>query len=138
MVTNSTTGSVQPAVMTGGIVLPSRNGSTLWQRMARERWIYVFIVPGALYFLVFEYLPLLGNIIAFQDFSPFLGIGGSPFIGIENFRRLLTDADFKLALVNTVQIELLQLAFAFPAPLLLALVLNSIMSGPIKRTMQSN
>ncbi len=137
MVTNSTTRSVQPAVMTGGIVLPSRNGSTLWQRMARERWIYVFIVPGALYFLVFEYLPLLGNIIAFQDFSPFLGFRDSPFIGLENFRRLFTDGDFKLALVNTVQIELLQLIFAFPAPLVLALVLHSILSGPIKRTMQS-
>ncbi len=137
MVTNSTTRSVQPAVMRGGIALPSRNGSTLWQRMARERWIYVFIVPGALYFLVFEYLPLLGNIIAFQDFSPFLGIRDSPFIGLENFRRLFTDGDFKLALVNTVQIELLQLIFAFPAPLVLALVLHSILSGPIKRTMQS-
>jgi putative aldouronate transport system permease protein len=135
MVTNSTTGSARSAVMTGGIALPNR--STLWQRMARERWIYVFIVPGALYFLVFEYLPLLGNIIAFQDFSPFLGIRDSPFIGLENFRRLLTDNDFKLALVNTLQIELLQLVFAFPAPLVLALVLHSILSEPIKRTMQS-
>ncbi len=137
MVTNSTTRSVPPAVMTGGIALPSRNKSTLWQRMARERWIYLFIVPGALYFLVFEYLPLLGNIIAFQDFSPFLGFRDSPFIGLENFRRLFTDGDFKLALVNTVQIELLQLVFAFPAPLVLALVLHSILSEPIKRTMQS-
>ena len=137
MVTKSTTGSVRPAVMTGGIALPSRNGSTLWQRVARERWMYLFIVPGALYFLVFEYLPLLGNVIAFQDFSPFLGIRDSPFIGLENFQRLLTDGDFKLALVNTVQIELLQLIFAFPAPLILALVLHSILSEPIKRTMQS-
>jgi putative aldouronate transport system permease protein len=137
MVTNSTTGSVQPAVMRGGIALRSRNGSTLWHRVARERWVYLFIVPGALYFLVFEYLPLLGNIIAFQDFSPFLGIRDSPFIGLENFRRLFTDGDFKLALVNTVQIELLQLVFAFPAPLVLALVLHSILSEPIKRTMQS-
>ena len=137
MVTKSTTGSVRPAVMTGEIALPSRNGSTLWQRVARERWMYLFIVPGALYFLVFEYLPLLGNIIAFQDFSPFLGIRDSPFIGLENFQRLLTDGDFKLALVNTVQIELLQLIFAFPAPLILALVLHSILSEPIKRTMQS-
>src|SRR5882672_5311348 len=103
--------------------------------MARERLIYVFIVPGALYFLIFEYLPLLGNIIAFQDFSPFLGFRDSPFIGLENFRRLFTDQDFKLALVNTLQIELLQLAFAFPAPLILALVLNGIISERVKRSM---
>ena len=125
-----------PAVLASGAVA-LRGGATLWQRILRERWMYLFIVPGALYFLLFEYLPLLGNIIAFQDFSPFLGIAGSPFIGLDNFHRLLTDADFKLALVNTVQIELLQLLFAFPAPLLLALVLNSIMSGPVKGTLQS-
>jgi putative aldouronate transport system permease protein len=112
-------------------------GPRLWQRVARERWMYVFIVPGAIYFLVLEYLPLLGNVIAFQHFSPFLGIVDSPFVGLENFRRLFTDADFKLALLNTIQIELLQLAFAFPAPLALALVLNSIISSPIKRSMQS-
>jgi putative aldouronate transport system permease protein len=137
LASTSTTGSVAPAVLTGGVVLPAPGGATLWQRIVRERWMYLFIVPGALYFLVFEYLPLLGNVIAFQDFSPFLGIGGSPFIGLDNFRRLLTDADFKLALVNTVQIELLQLVFAFPAPLLLALVINSIMSAPVKGTLQS-
>ena len=110
---------------------------TLWQRLVRERWMYLFIIPGALYFVVFEYLPLLGNIIAFQDYSPFLGISGSPFVGLANFARLFTDGDFKLALVNTLQIELLQLVFAFPAPLILALVLNSIVSDRIKRGMQS-
>src|SRR4051794_29366474 len=82
-------------------------GPSLRERVWRERWMYLFIVPGALYFLLFEYLPLLGNVIAFQDYSPFLGITGSPFIGLSNFARLLTDADFKLALVNTLQIELL-------------------------------
>lgn len=112
-------------------------GPRLWHTIVAERWMYLFIVPGALYFLVFEYLPLLGNVIAFQDFSPFLGISGSPFIGLENFRHLLTDGDFKLALLNTVTIELLQLVFAFPAPLVLALVLNSILNAPIKRLMQS-
>jgi putative aldouronate transport system permease protein len=112
-------------------------GPRLWHTIVAERWMYLFIVPGALYFLVFEYLPLLGNVIAFQDFSPFLGISGSPFIGLENFRHLLTDGDFKLALANTVTIELLQLVFAFPAPLVLALVLNSILNAPIKRLMQS-
>jgi putative aldouronate transport system permease protein len=137
LATSSSTGSASTAVLAGGVAVPTRGGATWSQRVLRERWMYLFIIPGALYFLVFEYLPLLGNIIAFQDFSPFLGIGGSPFIGIENFRRLLTDADFKLALVNTLQIELLQLVFAFPAPLLLALVLNSIMDARLKRTMQS-
>jgi putative aldouronate transport system permease protein len=137
MATSSTTKRLQTAPLASGLALPTQSGPRLWQRIARERWMYLFIIPGAVYFLVFEYLPLLGNIIAFQDFSPFLGIGGSPFIGLENFRRLFTDADFKLALVNTIQIELLQLIFAFPAPLALALVLNGIMNTHVKRAMQS-
>jgi putative aldouronate transport system permease protein len=119
------------------VAAQARAGPSLAKRIARERWMYAFILPGALYFVLFEYVPLLGNVIAFQDFSPFLGIRESPFIGLENFRRLFADADFKVALVNTLQIEVLQLLFAFPAPLVLALVLNSIISAPIKRTMQS-
>jgi putative aldouronate transport system permease protein len=115
----------------------ARGGSTLWQRVWQERWMYLFILPGALYFLVFQYLPLLGNVIAFQDYSPFLGIRGSPFVGLTHFGRLFTDADFLRALSNTLQIEVLQLLFAFPAPLALALVLHSIMSQRVKRGMQS-
>jgi putative aldouronate transport system permease protein len=135
-VVNPTVTPVLGQTAASGSALP-RSGPTLGQRIVRERWMYLFIVPGALYFLVFEYLPLLGNVIAFQDYSPFLGITGSPFVGLQNFRRLFTDADFKLALINTLQIELLQLMFAFPAPLSLALILNSIMSDRVKRTMQS-
>ncbi len=110
---------------------------SLWTRIVRDRWMYVFILPGVLFFVIFNYLPLLGNIIAFQQYSPFLGFSGSPWVGLDNFRRLFTDPDFKTALVNTVQIELLQLAFSFPAPLLLALLLNSIISERIKRSIQS-
>ncbi len=110
---------------------------SLGQRIWRERWMYLFIIPGAIFFLVFQYLPLLGNVIAFKDYSPFLGIVESPWVGLKNFQRLFTDPDFKLALTNTIQIELLQLAFSFPAPLILALVLNSIFSDRVKRTLQS-
>ncbi|MDQ6831877.1 MAG: sugar ABC transporter permease, partial [Chloroflexota bacterium] len=53
-------------------------------RIWRERWMYLFILPGFVYFVVFRYLPLLGNIIAFQDYSPFLGFH-SPFVGWANF-----------------------------------------------------
>ncbi len=135
MVTTTSTGMSRPTAHP--LAVAGGSGPRLWQQIARERWIYLFIIPGALYFVVFEYLPLLGNVIAFQDYSPFLGVEGSPFVGLQNFGRLFTDGDFKLALVNTLQIELLQLIFAFPAPLALALVLNSIVNEHVKRTMQS-
>lgn len=98
--------------------------------------MYLFILPGFVYFVVFRYLPLLGSIIAFQDYSPFLGFH-SPFVGLANFWALFTDPDVGVAIRNTLAISLLQLAFFFPAPIILALLLNSMASEPAKRVMQS-
>lgn len=111
--------------------------SSLLRRVWRARVIYLFLLPGVIYFLVFRYLPLLGNVIAFQDYSPFLGFDASPFVGLENFRQLFTDPAFRVALQNTLVISLLQLVFFFPAPILLALLLNSLMNEPTKRFLQS-
>jgi putative aldouronate transport system permease protein len=105
--------------------------------MWHDRWMYAFMLPGLGYFLLFVYFPMLGNVIAFKDYSPFIGIRESPWVGLKHFERLLTDPMFERALINTLQIETLQLLFAFPAPLLLALLLNSIISEPIKRSIQS-
>jgi putative aldouronate transport system permease protein len=99
--------------------------------------MYLFMLPGLVYFLLFVYFPMLGNIIAFKNYSPFVGIIDSPWAGWANFERLLTDPNFKQALVNTIQIEALQLIFAYPAPLLLALLLNSLISERVKRSIQS-
>jgi putative aldouronate transport system permease protein len=109
----------------------------LRRRLWRARWLYLFILPGFVYFVVFRYVPLLGNVVAWQDYSPFLGISGSPWIAWDNFARLLTDPEVANALVNTLVLSVLQIVFAFPAPLLLALLLNSIVSDRVKRFIQS-
>jgi putative aldouronate transport system permease protein len=116
---------------------PRRQGASLARRMWNNRWMYLFMAPGVIFFLVFIYLPLIGNVIAFKDYSPFLGFERSPWVGLENFERLFTDPDFGRALSNTLQIEALQLVFAFPAPLALALLFNSMVSEGAKRTIQS-
>src|ERR1700686_180492 len=99
---------------------PARAAAGRWPPLRtvlrRERWMYLFILPGFLYFVVFRYVPLLGNVIAFQDYSPFLGFE-SPWVGLDNFAKLLTDPDLAVALNNTLQISLLQLIFFFPAPI---------------------
>ena len=110
---------------------------TLGQRIWQHRWLYLFVAPGLVYFLTFRYLPLVGNLIAFQDYSPFLGFRDSPLVGLDNFRKLFTDPEFKTALANTLIISLLQLVFFFPLPIALALLLNSIFNEPVKRFMQS-
>lgn len=109
----------------------------LSRRIWRARWIYALMLPGLIYFLVFRYAPLLGNIIAFQDYSPFLGYAQSPFVGLANFRRLFSDPDFAVALQNTLVISLLQLVLFFPAPIALALLLDSLAHERLKRLLQS-
>ncbi|PZP14733.1 MAG: polysaccharide ABC transporter ATP-binding protein [Brachybacterium faecium] len=116
---------------------PQAHRHTRWQRMRREWQMYVFIVPGVLFFLVFAYFPMLGNVVAFQDFSAFRGIFGSEWVGLDNFIALFTDDEVLRALVNTLIISFLQIAFAFPAPILLALFLNSLLSEKVKRTIQT-
>ena len=110
--------------------------STFRARVLREGWMYVFLLPGLLYFIIFRYVPLLGNVIAFQDYSPFLGFD-SPWVGLDNFAKLFSDPDVGTAIRNTLEISLLQLIFFFPAPIALALLLNSMMNEPAKRFMQS-
>lgn len=99
--------------------------------------MYVLIVPGLLFFVVFRYVPLGGNVIAFQDYSPFVGFFHSPFAGSENFRQLLLDPEALVAIRNTLIISSLQIVFAFPAPIALALLLNSILSPRVRSFIQS-
>ncbi|WP_220447130.1 ABC transporter permease subunit [Nonomuraea deserti] len=93
--------------------------------------------PGMLYFLAFHYLPLAGVSIAFMDYSPFLGLSGSTWTGLDNFAKLFNDPEFVSTVRNTLIISFLQIAFAFPAPILLALLLNSLLSERMKRTVQT-
>lgn len=95
------------------------------------------MLPGLLWYVVFHYLPILGNVIAFKQYSVFIGILDSPWVGFDNFRKMVDDPDFLRALKNTIIISSLQIIFAFPAPLALALLLHSIISTRVKRTVQS-
>ena len=121
---------------TGGAGTEVRR-STLWARIRRERVSYSFILPGFAFFVLFIYVPLLGNVVAFMDFSPFLGLAESPWVGLDNFRALLDDPELRDAVVNTLAISFLLIVFAFPAPIALALLLNSLLSERIKRTVQT-
>src|SRR5699024_1656903 len=75
---------------------------SLRRRILKEKWTYLFLLPGVLYFVVFHYVPLLGNVVAFQDFSPFRGIFGSDWVGLENFRTIVRDPEVMRALTNTL------------------------------------
>ncbi|OIV38379.1 polysaccharide ABC transporter ATP-binding protein [Mangrovactinospora gilvigrisea] len=95
------------------------------------------MIPGVVYFLVFHYGVLFGNIIAFKDYVPFDGFFGSAWVGVSNFTSMFGDPAFWHAALNTIEIAVLQLVFYFPAPLGLALLLHSLTSTTIRRVVQS-
>jgi putative aldouronate transport system permease protein len=109
----------------------------LTRRIWRERWMYILIAPGFVYFVVFQYVPLVGNVAAWQDYSPYLGLSRSLWVGWENFEQIFVDPRLLNALWNTLLLSGLQILFAFPAPIALALLLNSILSDRVKRTIQA-
>ncbi len=118
-----------------GSAVPARD--SVWQKIWRDRLMLLFIAPGVLFFVLFRYLPLLGNIIAFEDYLPFLGFFDSQFVGWANFGSMFSDTAFWQALSNTIIITLLQLVFYFPAPIALALLLQGVMSTKVRRIIQS-
>lgn len=110
----------------------------LRRRIWRDRTLLLFALPGLVALLLFHYVPLLGNVIAFQDYLPFLGIFGSPWTGFDNFSVMFDGSPaFLNALRNTLLITFAQTIFAFPVPIILALVLNSLISERTRRAIQS-
>ena len=101
-----------------------------WQLIA-------LIVPGLLAFVLFNYVPMVGMIIAFKRFSMSVGILHSPWAGLENFRRLFSSDDFPRTVRNTLTLSLLRLAFGFAAPVLLALMLNEVRLHWFRRSVQT-
>src|SRR5690348_1695352 len=115
----------------------ARNRAGWLARLRRDRVLLLLCVPGVLYFVLFFYIPLSGNVIAFKDYQPFLGVGGSDWVGFDNFSGLVSDGMFWTALWNTLQITVIQLVFYFPAPIALALLLNSLIGQRVKRLVQT-
>lgn len=107
-------------------------------RLRRDKALLLLAVPGLLVLLLFQYLPLLGNIIAFENYEPYYGIVHSTWSGLSNFSVIFDgDPQFLSALYNTLIITALQLIFVFPAPIVLALLLNSLLSERVKKLVQS-
>jgi putative aldouronate transport system permease protein len=112
-------------------------------RLRRDWPLLVMTAPAALLVIVFHYIPTLGNIIAFQDYNPFVGDNplqaflGSEWIGFGNFQTLFEDPDFWDAVRNTLSITLFQLIFFFPLPIFLAILLNSVLSPRLRGFVQS-
>lgn len=117
---------------------PDRSPHRWWRRLSRDRALVLFALPGMAVLVLFQYLPLLGNVIALKDYQPFLGISGSPWVGLSNF-SVLWDGDpaFLNALKNTLVLTFVQTVLVFPLPVCLALLLHSLLSDRLKQVAQT-
>jgi len=116
---------------------PSKRSRSVIRQIYQHKTIYVMALPAILWYVIFKYIPLMGSVIAFQDYSIFKGISGSAFVGFKNFRKLFAYPDFYNILRNSVTIGLYDILLSFPMPLILALSLNEVRSLKYKKGIQT-
>lgn len=122
-----------PSPKKGHTLLHSNFLNKIW----RQRVLLLMLIPGLAYYLIYKYGPMFGLVIAFKDYSPFLGVLDSPWAGFKHFLRLFSNNDFWLLFRNTLAIGVFSLIFAFPAAILFALLLNEVHADRAKKFYQT-
>lgn len=115
----------------------TKGQKNIWAKLWKYRYLYLLAFPGMLYFIIFRYVPMYGVVIAFQDFRISKGIWGSEWVGLEQFHKLFTGLSFPSVFRNTVIISLYKLILGFPAPIILALLLNEVKNQRFKKVTQT-
>ncbi|MFJ3717829.1 ABC transporter permease [Streptomyces sp. NPDC090057] len=133
-----------PAAPGGATGRRERGGRvSLRTRFRRDRTLILMTLPVLLLLLVFNYVPILGNVVAFQDYDPYLGDNGfvamlqSPGAGLDQFQRVFADSEFWHAVRNTFTLFVLQLVLFFPVPIALALLVNSVVRPRVRAVAQA-
>lgn len=109
----------------------------LWRDWRQNRTLYLLVLPVILFYILFAYKPMYGALIAFKDYTPALGFADSPWIGFDNFKRFFNGIYFGRLMKNTILLSLYNLVFGFPAPIILALLLNEVRNQKFKRLTQT-
>ena len=116
--------------MTTRTVRPKVKG-TGW--FARDWRLYVMLILPVAFYLIFCYKPMIGLVIAFQKYNMFKGMWGSKWVGLDNFKFVMSMPDFPVALRNTLWLNFLGLIAGFPVPIILAILLNELKCLPFKK-----
>lgn len=111
--------------------------NTVKKDFKTNKILYIMVIPVLAYYIIFCYAPLYGAIIGFKDFSPRLGIIGSPWVGLKHFKNFLTAPSFGVIMWNTIRISLATLICSFPVPIILALLLNELRSQKFMKVVQN-
>ena len=128
---------LQKAVRTG-VPGPNRTmGSRIRKDFIKYKYVYLMLIPVLAYYVFFKLAPMTKMVIAFQDFNLFKGIAGSKWVGFENFIKFFTLRDCWRLIRNTLMLSVYSILFAFPAPILLALMINEVKHSGAKRAIQT-
>ena len=119
------------------LVIRETNRGTFLRHVLKHRYLYLLLLPAAVYYVAFKYLPIYGMVMAFQDFKPVKGFLGSSWVGLEHFQRLFAARDFWRVFRNTFIISFYKLLLAIPLPIILALLLNEVSNRAFKRSIQT-
>jgi len=129
--------SVKTKNLRAGLGNKSNSNKSLWEYIFINKWLYIMLIPGMTLLLIFKYIPMYGIVIAFKDFNIVKGIWQSPWVGLQNFIYLFKSQDFYIILRNSILISLYRLLWGFPAPIILALLLNEVRHVRYKKTIQT-
>lgn len=105
--------------------------------LKKQKYLFILMAPGLLYFIIFKYAPMYGLVLAFKEYDPFEGILKSPWVGLKYFREMVTMHNFWQVVLNTLKISVLKILTEFPAPIILALLLNEITATRFKSFIQT-
>lgn len=111
--------------------------NNIFVRFAKQWDLQLMVLPGILFVFIFSYIPMYGVLMAFQDFDIFEGMRNSPWAGFKHFQYFFSEARFPEIMRNTIAISGLKILIGFPAPILLALMLNEVRHMFFKRTVQT-
>ncbi|WP_240941528.1 ABC transporter permease subunit [Paenibacillus sp. HB172176] len=106
----------------------------MWQQ---NKYLWLLFLPCLIYYLVFRYAPMFGLVITFKKYNLFTGVWASEWVGFKYYRMFLENPDFLLLMKNTFLLGIVNLAFGFPAPIILALLLNEVRKAAFKRFVQT-
>ena len=110
---------------------------TLFSEVKRDKWLYLLLLPGLVYFVIFKYLPMFGILISFENYNPYTGVLGSAWVGVKWFSYFFSFKTWVDYLVNTLILSFMNLVLYFPVPIILALLLNEMRSLQYKKLLQT-
>ena len=111
-----------------------------WERfkkdVVRDKWLYLLLLPGMVFMLIFRYIPIFGNVIAFMEYNPY-DMAGSTWVGFDQFIKLFQKPAFMKVFGNTLYISILKMVCGFPIPIILALMMNEMRNMKFKKVSQT-